>query len=90
MGVLEHRHLRPTPKCALEAAERHARRRDERACLDFIDWFADTDRVRALAASMLGCSPADIAFIPNTGTALGWLAQGIQWKPGDRVVALED
>lgn len=80
----------PVPRCALDAAEQHARRRDERACLDFIEWFDDADRVRAMAASMLGAEPADIAFVPNTATALGWLAQGLDWKPGDRVVALEE
>ncbi len=80
----------PVPRCAWEAAEQHARRRDERACLDFIDWFDDADQVRARAAALLGAQPADIAFVPNTATALGWLIQGIDWKPGDRVVALEE
>lgn len=79
----------PVPRCALDAADQHARRRDERACLDFLDWFDHADRVRAMAAQMLGAAPADIAFIPSTGAALGWLLQGIKWKPGDRIVALE-
>ncbi len=80
----------PVPRCAWEAAERYARRRDEQACLDFLDWFDDADRVRALAAKLLATSVSDIAFVPNTATALGWLVQGIDWKPGDRVVALEE
>ncbi len=80
----------PVPRCAREAMERHARRRDEQACLDFIEWFDDADGVRELAARLMGASAADIAFVPNTGAALGWLVQGIDWKPGDRVVALEE
>jgi selenocysteine lyase/cysteine desulfurase len=61
----------PVPNCALEAAERHVRGRDERACLDFISWFDDADQVRALAASLIGASADDIAFIPNAiGRAL--------------------
>jgi selenocysteine lyase/cysteine desulfurase len=79
----------PVPRCACEAMERHHRRRDELACLDFLDWFDDADRVRALAARLVGAQPADIAFTPSTGVALGWLVAGIDWKPGDRVVALE-
>ena len=79
----------PVPRCALEASRRHEQRRDDRACLDFLDWFDDADQVRALAARLMGARGDDIAFIPNTGTALGWLIQGIVWKPGDRVVALE-
>lgn len=80
----------PVPRCACEAMERHGRRRDELACLDFLDWFDDAEHVRALAARLVGAQPADIAFVPSTGVALGWLVAGIDWKPGDRVVALED
>ncbi len=80
----------PAPRCALEAAARHVRRRDERACLDFVSWFDDADRVRAQAARLIGAAAEDIAFAPSAGAALGWLIQGIDWKPGDRVVALEN
>ncbi|MBI3664786.1 MAG: aminotransferase class V-fold PLP-dependent enzyme [Acidobacteria bacterium] len=80
----------PLPRCALEAMERHNRRRDEQACVDFVSWFDDADRVREMAAALIGAAPADIAFIPNTATALGWMVQGLKLKPGDRVVALED
>ena len=80
----------PLPRCALEAMESHNRRRDEQACVDFVSWFDDADRVREMAAALIGAAPADVAFIPNTATALGWLVQGMNLKPGDRVVALED
>ena len=78
----------PLPQCAREAMERHHCRRDEQACLDFLDWFDDADRVRALAARLLGVDPDDIAFVPSTSTALGWLISGMRWQAGDRVVAL--
>ncbi len=71
-----------------EAMERHHCRRDEQACLDFLDWFDDADRVRALAARLLGCQPDDVAFAPSTSTALGWLISGMRWQAGDRVAAL--
>lgn len=80
----------PVPRCANEAMERHQRRRDERACLDFLDWFDDADEVRALAARLMGAAASDIAFVPSTGHALGCLLAGIDWKSGDRVVALAD
>ena len=80
----------PAPRRGLAAAERHARRRDQRACQDFLSWFDDADRVRALAARLLNGRPEDICFAPNTGTALGWLVQGIRWRRGDQVVALQN
>jgi len=80
----------PVPRCSLEAIEEHHRRRDREACLDFLDWFDDADGVRASAATLIGASPDDIAFVPSTGAALGWLVSGIDWKAGDQVVALQD
>lgn len=80
----------PVPGCALDAVQNYTRQRDERACLDFLDWFDHADHVRALAAKMLGAAASDVAFLPNTAAGLGWLVQGIDWKPGDRVVALEN
>jgi selenocysteine lyase/cysteine desulfurase len=78
----------PVPLCAIEAANRHFSHRNDAACIDFLDWFTDADRVRAKAARLIGAEPADIAFIPSAGAALSWLMQGIDWKPGDRVLAL--
>jgi selenocysteine lyase/cysteine desulfurase len=78
----------PIPLCAVEAANRHWRHRDEEACIDFLDWFTDADRVRAKAARLIGAQPADIAFVPSAGAALSWLMQGIDWKPGNQILAL--
>lgn len=78
----------PVPRAAVEAADRHFRRRDDEACFDFLDWFTDADRVRTKAARLIGAQPADIAFVPSAGAALSWLMQGIAWKPGDQVLTL--
>jgi selenocysteine lyase/cysteine desulfurase len=78
----------PVPQCAVDASLAHFRHRDEQACLDFLDWFTDADRVRRKAAALIGAEADDIAFIPNTGTALGWLIQGIDWQPGDHILSL--
>src|SRR5579884_4114050 len=79
----------PVPRCAVEAANDYLRRRNDLACLDFLDWFDDADQTRAAAAALLQAAPVDIAFVTNTATALSWLVQGIDWKPGDREVAHE-
>lgn len=78
----------PVPLCAVEAANGHFRHRDEEACIDFLDWFTDADRVRAKAARLIGGQAADIAFVPSAGAALSWLMLGIDWKPGDQVLTL--
>lgn len=78
------------PRKAVEAISRHFARRDRLACDDFMEWFDDADRIRSMAARLIGCEPSDIAFVPNASTALSLLLGGIEWKPGDRIVTLQD
>ena len=78
------------PRRAVAAAMRHFERRDRFACADFMDWFDDADRIRQLCARLVHAQPSDIAFIPNASTALSLLLGGIDWKPGDRFVTLQD
>jgi len=78
------------PRRGVEAAARHFERRDRFACTDFMEWFDDCDRIRELCARLVHAQPSDIAFIPNASTALSLLLGGIDWKPGDRFVTLQD
>jgi selenocysteine lyase/cysteine desulfurase len=73
-----------------EAVARHFARRDELACSDFLSWFDDADCLRGLVARLVHCTPADVAFVPNAATALSLLIGGLDWRPGDRIVTLED
>jgi cysteine desulfurase / selenocysteine lyase len=77
------------PRRATEAVARHFAHRDELACSDFLTWFDDADRVRGKIGRLIGCSPSDIAFVPNASSALGLLLAGLDWNPGDRVLTLE-
>lgn len=78
------------PRCAAEAVNRHFARRDELACSDFMQWFADADGTRARIAEFINCRPDDIAFIQNASTGLSLLLGGLDWKAGDRIVTLEN
>lgn len=40
---------------------------------------------RQRAADLLGAAPERVAFAQNTSSALGVLAQGLDWQPGDRI-----
>ena len=52
------------------ALARHFERRDALACQDFLTWFDDADRLRALIAQFIHCEPADIAFMPTACSVL--------------------
>lgn len=74
----------------VSAVNRHFTHRDENACADFLSWFDDLHQTRIKAAGLIHAAPADIAFSVNSATALSLFLGGIDWKPGDRIVALSN
>ncbi len=83
---LNHAAIAPLPIPAVEAisalAEEMAR------CGSVGDDARDsaTDRTRLLAADLLGVPVDDVAFVKNTTEGLGFVANGLEWQPGDKVV----
>lgn len=56
------------------------------------DWqarFTRLEEIRALVARFVGASPAEIAFTKNTSEGLAIVAEGLDWRPGDRVVSFD-
>ncbi|MBI4873613.1 MAG: aminotransferase class V-fold PLP-dependent enzyme [Acidobacteria bacterium] len=78
------------PRAAVAAIHRHLAHRDELACSDFLSWFDDADRVRELVARLINCQAADVAFLNGANVALSLLIGGLDWRPGDRIVTLQD
>lgn len=56
-----------------------------RGILDEPGWEETADACRARFARLIGASPDEIAFVRNTSNGLALVAEGISWKPGDRV-----
>lgn len=75
---------------ATAAVARHFEHRDDLACADFLSWFDDADRIRASIARLIGASPEDIAFIPNTAAGLSLVVSGMEWRRGDKIVTLAE
>ena len=44
------------------------------------------EEVRAASAAVMGVGDHEVAFVKNTTEGLGFVAQGLDWAPGDRVV----
>ena len=47
---------------------------------------AAIEEVRQRAAALMGVPATDVAFVKNTTEGLGFVASGLDWCPGDRVV----
>lgn len=54
--------------------------------VDWLQWSADVEQLRASAADWLGAQSEEIAMIPNTSYGINIVAEGLDWQPGDNVV----
>jgi selenocysteine lyase/cysteine desulfurase len=53
-------------------------------------WTAAHEGLRAGAARMIGAKPSEIALVKNTSEGVIMVAQGFDWRPGDKVVAFNE
>ncbi len=53
-------------------------------------WLAVYEGLRAAAARLINASPEEIALTKNTSEGVATVALGIDWRPGDRVVAFKE
>lgn len=52
-------------------------------------WRDQREVLRGRLAGLIGASPGDIAFMPNTTSGVIAVAQCLPWRPGDRVLLFE-
>jgi selenocysteine lyase/cysteine desulfurase len=50
------------------------------------NWYAEIERLRILAASIINAHRDELAFIKNTSEGISIVAGGLDWQWGDRVV----
>jgi selenocysteine lyase/cysteine desulfurase len=51
--------------------------------------FGARNAARRSFARLLDCTPEEIALVPNTSTGIHLVADGLDWRPGDRVVLFD-
>jgi selenocysteine lyase/cysteine desulfurase len=54
------------------------------------EWLQTYEAVRVSAARMLNATRDEIAIVKNTSEGVSMVANGIAWRPGDRVVAFRE
>ena len=52
-------------------------------------WADSVERARPKAGRMVGCPPDDVAFLKSTAEAVGVVALGLDWRPGDQVIVYD-
>jgi cysteine desulfurase/selenocysteine lyase len=58
--------------------------------LHYDEWLAAYDGVRNAAARLIGSEASEIALMKNTSEGIATVAMGLDWKPGDRIVAFRE
>jgi cysteine desulfurase / selenocysteine lyase len=51
------------------------------------DWLDTYEGLRVAAATLIGAGSSEIALVKNTSEGIATVAMGLDWKPGDRIVA---
>src|SRR5258706_4736434 len=75
----------PLPKVAADALRKYAQQAQEVAYID-TGWYRDIEKLRVSAAKLINCQAEEIAFVKNTSEGIATVANGIDWRPGDRIV----
>jgi selenocysteine lyase/cysteine desulfurase len=86
LTYLNHAALGPLSIPASDAMERHARDQRDYGALHWREWYAEIDRTRRAAATLIGAEPGEIAILKNTSEGLSFVAEGLQWREGDNVI----
>jgi len=81
----------PLSRRSVEALAGYARRMAERGSLDWRDWIAEADALRASAAGLIGADESvggarSVSIVPNTTSGLNFVASGLDFSSGDSVV----
>jgi len=53
-------------------------------------WMESYAGLRTAAAKLLNASPDEIAIVKNTSEGIATVAEGLDWKPGDRMIAFKE
>jgi cysteine desulfurase/selenocysteine lyase len=82
----EHAGVWPIPRVAADAVIWWANRMLAKGKVDYDELEARQESARSTAAAVMGVPVNDVAYIKNTTEGLGFVASGLEWAPGDRVV----
>jgi cysteine desulfurase / selenocysteine lyase len=85
-AYFDHAAVSPMPRRSGEALREWVADQERHGVVHWPSWGQKVEKARAAAARLINAEIGEIAFIPNTTTGIGLIAEGYPWKPGDSVV----
>ncbi len=87
---LNHAAVSPLCKPAADAMKHLADDCLHFGSLHYDEWLAAYEGLRVAAARLIGANRNEIASVKNTSEGIATVATGLNWKPGDRMVAFRE
>jgi cysteine desulfurase/selenocysteine lyase len=87
---LNHAAVAPLSKPCAEAMQGLAGDALEYGSLHYDQWLDAYEGVRVAAARLMGAERGEIALVKNTSEGIATVAMGLDWRPGDRIVAFRE
>jgi cysteine desulfurase/selenocysteine lyase len=85
-AYFDHAAVAPMPRRSGEALREWSVDQERHGVVNWPSWGQKVERARASCARLINADSAEIAFIANTTSGIGLIAEGYPWKPGDSVV----
>lgn len=82
---LNHAATSPLSTRVMEALEAFYRQRHLERIDNYLDFAPTIEETLKRIAVAIGAEQHQVEFVPNTSTGLSLLAEGLDWRPGDRV-----
>jgi len=87
---LNHSGVGPLCLPAAEAMQRLTRDALDYGSLHYPQWLETYRGLRQAAARLVNGTPEEIAIVKNTSEGIATVAMGLDWRPGDRIVAFSE
>ncbi len=85
-AFMNHAAVAPIPTRAVVAMRVFLEAANARGDVDEPKWQQQVERVRGMAATLIGAKREEVAFVKNTTEGICHVANGLRWEPGDNVV----
>ena len=87
---LNHAAVAPLSRASAEAMRAFADDAFRYGSFHYDRWLEAYDGARRAAARLINSAPEEIALMKNTSEGISTIANGIDWKPGDVIIAFKD
>jgi selenocysteine lyase/cysteine desulfurase len=87
---LNHAAVAPLPKCSAVAMQSFAEDSLNYGSLHYDQWLDTYEALRCAAGRLIGADRGEIALVKNTSEGIATVAMGLDWRPGDTIVAFRE